>query len=90
MTEACTPEPRDGRTHVVVVNSEKQYSLWPRSRPLPQGWAGAGFVGSESECLDHIADVWLDLRPRSVRERLAAEEPAAVAEAARAPAEAGR
>lgn len=51
----------------VVVNDEGQYSLWPKGRELPIGWATAGFEGSREDCLAHVKAVWTDMRPRSVR-----------------------
>ncbi|MEU4831259.1 MbtH family NRPS accessory protein [Streptosporangium sp. NPDC023615] len=51
----------------VVINHEEQYSIWPAGRDIPAGWREAGFEGGKSECLDHIAQVWTDLRPLSVR-----------------------
>ncbi|WP_439380780.1 MbtH family protein [Amycolatopsis lexingtonensis] len=56
-------------SHVVVVNDEEQYSIWPSDRPLPAGWHDAGRSGTEDECVAHIEQVWHDIRPRSVRER---------------------
>ncbi len=56
--------------HDVVVNDEEQYSLWPISRPLPQGWLATGYRGSREACLAEIERVWLDIRPRSSREPL--------------------
>jgi MbtH protein len=54
-------------THLVVVNDEEQYSTWPADRPVPAGWTATGFTGDEDACLDHIEQVWVDLRPRSIR-----------------------
>jgi MbtH protein len=51
----------------VVINGEEQYSVWPQGRELPAGWEKAGFRGSRQECLDHVAAVWTDMRPRGVR-----------------------
>lgn len=56
-----------GVTYSVVVNDEEQYSIWPRVRPLPLGWQAEGTSGSREECLQHIDEVWTDLRPRSAR-----------------------
>ncbi|GGS71619.1 MbtH protein [Planobispora rosea] len=53
----------------VVVNDEEQYSVWWSGRELPPGWTATGFEGSRQECLDHIATVWTDMRPLSVRNR---------------------
>ena len=56
----------------VVVNDEEQYSIWPANRELPLGWHAEGFAGSKEACLDHIEKVWTDMRPKSLREKLAA------------------
>ena len=63
-------------TYRVVRNDEDQYSIWPADRDNPPGWHDEGRTGTREQCLDHIAEVWTDMRPRSVRERLAAEVPA--------------
>ncbi len=55
----------------VVVNHEEQYSIWPADKELPAGWTDAGKRGSKAECLSHIAEVWTDMRPRSLREAMA-------------------
>lgn len=52
----------------VVVNEEEQYSIWLAERPPPSGWRTVGVRGSREECLDHIAKVWTDMRPRSLRD----------------------
>jgi len=53
--------------HIVVVNDEEQYSLWPADRLLPGGWRAAGFTGDRESCLAYIAEVWKDMRPLSLR-----------------------
>ncbi|MCK1813216.1 MbtH family NRPS accessory protein [Streptomyces sp. XM4011] len=60
----------DPQQYLVVVNHEEQYSVWPAHRDLPQGWSGTGFSGGREECLDHIATVWTDMRPLSLRRRM--------------------
>jgi MbtH protein len=54
---------------IVVVNDEEQYSVWDADRPPPAGWRATGFTGTRQECLDHIDRIWVDMRPRSLRER---------------------
>jgi MbtH protein len=58
----------DERTYLVVRNHEDQYSIWPAGRDVPDGWAGDGFAGPKDDCLAHIAEVWTDLRPLSLRQ----------------------
>jgi MbtH protein len=51
----------------VVVNHEKQYSIWPAHRPAPLGWHEARVQGPKEHCLDYIEQVWTDITPLSVR-----------------------
>lgn len=51
----------------VVVNDEAQYSIWPADREPPLGWRSVGRQGSKQNCLAYIAEIWSDMRPRSVR-----------------------
>ncbi|MGW3077180.1 MULTISPECIES: MbtH family protein [unclassified Kitasatospora] len=57
----------DDRTYLVVRNHEDQYSIWPTGQDVPDGWVAEGFDGPKDECLAHIAQVWTDLRPLSLR-----------------------
>lgn len=56
----------------VVVNHEEQYSIWPAGRALPAGWRAGGKTGTKAECLAHVEQVWTDMRPASLRARMAA------------------
>lgn len=56
------------RRYRVVVNDEEQYSIWPVGRDLPDGWSDEGTEGTEDECTAHIEQVWVDMRPRSLRQ----------------------
>ncbi|MCJ9703006.1 MULTISPECIES: MbtH family protein [unclassified Bradyrhizobium] len=58
---------RDDVTFTVVVNHEEQYSIWPTFKDIPGGWKAVGMTGSKKECLDHIEQVWTDMRPLSLR-----------------------
>ncbi|WP_245571025.1 MbtH family protein [Glaciibacter superstes] len=55
----------------VVLNHEEQYSIWAIGRELPLGWRPDGMEGSKEECLAHIDVVWTDMRPLSLRQRMA-------------------
>jgi uncharacterized protein YbdZ (MbtH family) len=54
----------------VVINDEEQYSIWLAHRAVPDGWREVGYRGTKSQCLDHIAKVWVDMRPLSLRKRM--------------------
>jgi MbtH protein len=62
----------DDMRYDVVINDEEQYSIWAAHLPCPGGWAKAGVSGDKKTCLDHIDRTWLDMRPRSLREQMAA------------------
>lgn len=59
-----------GADYKVVINHEEQYSIWPADRENPLGWKDAGKSGSKQQCLDHIEEVWTDMRPLNARDRL--------------------
>ena len=60
----------DTTIYQVVVNHEEQYSIWPANRELPLGWNAEGTTGTKRECLDHIQEVWTDMRPHSLRDAM--------------------
>jgi len=68
---AMSGEPDDTQ-YVVVINDEEQYSIWWQDRDLPAGWRTADKSGSKAECLAFIEEVWTDMRPLSLRRRMAA------------------
>jgi MbtH protein len=55
----------------VVANHEAQYSIWPADREPPAGWRTVGRRGKKAECLSYIKEVWTDMRPLSLRDRMA-------------------
>ncbi|MEV0537301.1 MbtH family NRPS accessory protein [Kitasatospora sp. NPDC050463] len=62
----------DEQTYLVVLNDEEQYSIWWADRALPDGWRAEGTSGTKQECLTRIGEVWTDMRPLSLRTRMAA------------------
>lgn len=58
------------RLYKVVVNHEEQYSIWPVERENPLGWLDSGKLGTKAECLAYIKEVWTDMRPLSLRQRM--------------------
>lgn len=58
--------------YTVVRNDEEQYSIWRADRPVPEGWHVQDRRGSKEECLAHIEEVWTDMRPLSLRQRMGA------------------
>ena len=67
-------EQDDLRKYRAVVNHEEQYSIWPEDKQLPPGWQDAGKTGLKQECLSYIKEVWTDMRPLSLRKKMAATQ----------------
>jgi MbtH protein len=57
-------------TYKVVVNHEKQYSIWPVMRENAPGWYDVGKDGTKEECLAYIKTIWTDMRPLSLRQKM--------------------
>jgi glycopeptidolipid biosynthesis protein len=55
----------------VLVNDEEQHSLWPAFADVPAGWRVVYGEAERAACLDYIEQNWPDIRPKSLRERLA-------------------
>jgi MbtH protein len=64
-------EQEDLRTYKVVLNHEEQYSISLADRENPPGWRDAGVSGTKQECLAYINEVWVDMRPLSLRTAMA-------------------
>lgn len=63
-------ETHDPVVYLVVINQEEQYSIWPEYKELPRGWSAVGKKGLKKECLSYIKEVWTDMRPLSLREKM--------------------
>ncbi len=78
---------RDGNSdkeiYKVVINAQEQYSIWPAARANPMGWKDAGKSGTKEECLEWIKEVWTDMRPPSLQERMEEDPRRKAEEAAR-------
>jgi len=61
---------QDKTIYKVVVNHEEQYSIWPVDKENALGWTDEGKNGTKEECLAHIKEVWVDMRPLSLRKKM--------------------
>jgi len=64
----------DTLRHRVVINHEGQYSILPETSPIPSGWKETNRVGTKRECLAYIEEVWTDLRPLSLQNKMDAKK----------------
>jgi uncharacterized protein YbdZ (MbtH family) len=69
---SINPFDDDDGSFFVLVNYEEQHSLWPAFADVPAGWRVAYGEADRAACLDYIEQNWTDIRPKSLRDRLAA------------------
>lgn len=70
---STNPFDDDNGAFFVLVNDEDQHSLWPTFVDVPAGWRVAFGEGTRADCLSYVEEHWTDLRPRSLREAMAAD-----------------
>ncbi len=70
---ATTPDDLsiDGEVFRVIRNAEEQCSLWPAGQLIPAGWSSVHGPASREDCTQWVDTHWQDLRPRSLRDRMA-------------------
>ena len=68
------PGDSDQTIYKVIINDEEQYSIWPANRENAMGWKDAGKTGTKEECLAYIQEVWTDMRPKSLRDKMKKEQ----------------
>lgn len=74
----------DGRFYV-LVNDEEQHSLWPTFAEVPAGWRIVFGEDSRAACLEYVEQNWTDMRPKSLRDAMAADEAARQASQSQSP-----
>lgn len=68
---SINPFDDDKGTFFVLVNDEEQHSLWPSFAEVPAGWRVVYGEADRTACLEYVEEHWPDIRPKSLRERLA-------------------
>lgn len=58
---------------IVLINDEEQHSLWPTFAEIPAGWHKVFGAASRADCLDYVETHWTDIRPKSLRDAMAAD-----------------
>lgn len=53
-------------TFLVLVNDERQHSLWPRFAAVPAGWTQVHGPADRESCLAYVETNWTDMRPHSL------------------------
>jgi uncharacterized protein YbdZ (MbtH family) len=68
---SINPFDDENGSFLVLVNDEEQHSLWPTFADVPAGWRVVYGETDRAACLDYIEQNWPDIRPKSLRDRLA-------------------
>lgn len=69
-TVKANPFENENGELLVLVNDERQHSLWPANLDILAGWTASGPAGACGVCLARIEQHWTDRSPR----RLASDE----------------
>jgi MbtH protein len=69
------PFENDDASFVVLINDERQYSLWPEPVGVPEGWRVVFGADSREACLEYVEREWTDMRPRSLVEAMEHDRP---------------
>jgi uncharacterized protein YbdZ (MbtH family) len=70
---STNPFDDDDGAFYVLINDEDQHSLWPAFAGIPAGWRVAYGEANRPACLDYVDANWADMRPKSLREAMAAD-----------------
>lgn len=68
---SINPFDDDNGNFFVLVNNEEQHSLWPTFVDVPDGWRVVFGESNRGACLNYIDEHWADIRPKTLRARLA-------------------
>lgn len=63
MASMTNPFEDNESQYVVLINAERQHSLWPLRLDVPAGWTIVYPASSRQSCLDFIDENWTDMRP---------------------------
>ncbi|MEU0787896.1 MbtH family protein [Streptomyces sp. NPDC006173] len=55
--------------YLVLVNEEKQYSLWPKFAEVPAGWTTM-HENDRASCIEYINSTWTEMRPHSLVQQM--------------------
>jgi MbtH protein len=65
----------DTAKFLVLVNDERQHSLWPVFADIPAGWTIVYGEEDRQKCMAYIEESWVDMRPKSLADAMAADKP---------------
>lgn len=66
--EQPNPFDDDALTFLVLINAQRQYSLWPQFAAVPAGWRQVFGPQPRAACIDYIEQHWQDMRPACLQD----------------------
>lgn len=69
---STNPFDDDNGRFYVLVNAEEQHSLWPAFADVPEGWRIVFGEADRAAALEYVEQNWTDIRPKSLRDAMAA------------------
>jgi len=63
---------KDTAIYKVIRNKGDQFSIWMDYKDVPHGWDYTGKKGPKADCLAYIKEVWTDMRPLNLRNKIEA------------------
>ncbi|MDR7173037.1 MbtH protein [Nocardia kruczakiae] len=73
---STNPFDDDNGRFSVLINDEEQYSIWPTFAEVPDGWDVVFGENSRQACIEYVEENWTDMRPKSLRDAMAADDTA--------------
>ncbi|OBI51580.1 protein mbtH [Mycobacterium kyorinense] len=73
---SVNPFDEDG-SFFVLVDDEEQHRRWPASADVSAGWRLVHSEGGRAACSVYIEQNWIDIRPKSLCDRLVADRASA-------------
>ena len=60
----------DNEEYICLINEEEQYQIWFAWKEIQLGWNQVGSKGIKEEVLKYVKEVWTDMRPKSLRDKM--------------------
>ncbi len=63
----------DNIHYIIILDQDggTEYCLWPEGKATPRGWQSVGYAGSKQACINHLQQIWPDMRPLPVHREMA-------------------
>jgi MbtH protein len=67
---STNPFDDEGGIFYVLVNTEEQYSIWPTTVSVPDGWRVVFGPETRTNCVGYVEENCTDMRPKTLRDAM--------------------